>query len=110
MTKFWRRLALLLCAGALMFFSSCIVSRPYVYRTPRVVIDTVRMGRCVGRQWKYFCRRPDGHMFFRKIRCRTRYGVRVKRKRWFKFDRRCRNHAFINEAPRRRADPEDDRP
>lgn len=94
--KWGRKQFLLLGIGVLLFMTACPV---YVFRTPRVAVDVVRVRNCVGRQWTYFCRRPNGHIRIRKITC-YRFGrAYVQRRRWFIFDGRCAHHAFIGEAP-----------
>ncbi len=103
MRKMIVRLALLAVVGSSLFASGCFVTGSRMYRTPRMVVDTVRHRGCVGRRWTYFCHRGGmRHLKVQKIRCR-RYGrVFVKRRRWFVYDRRCRHHAYISEEPRRR--------
>lgn len=104
MRKMMVRLALLAIVGSTLFASGCFFRSARLYRTPRMVVDTVRVGRCVGRRWTYFCHRGGmRHLKVQKIRC-WRYSRRVvRRRRWFVYDRRCRHHAYLDEArPRRR--------
>lgn len=94
--KLGRKAFLFAGIGVLLFMTACPM---YLYRTPRVVVDTVRVRNCVGRQWTHFCRRPNGHIRVRHITC-YRFGRPfVQRHQWFVHDGRCRYHAFIGEAP-----------
>jgi hypothetical protein len=94
--KVCKWLLLIGCLAGVTLTTGC-----YRYaRGPKVIVDTVRTPRCIGRRWTYVCRYRRGHLKREVIRCRTRYGRMVTRRRtWRTYDRRC---AYRHRRHRRR--------
>ena len=95
----WRTLKFV-WLGALVLGTVVFVGCPpsyVVYRTPRMIVDTIQTGRCVGKQWTFPCRFPHGHLKKRVVRCMGRWRMRVVRRKWVVPDSRCRHHEFMGE-------------
>lgn len=84
--------------GALFLIAMTLYGCPRyaVYRTPRMVVETLRSRRCVGKRKTYFCRYRRGHLNVEIMRCRRGYRRWITdRRRWVTPEPRCRNHEFI---------------